>query len=53
MEIEWTKIAAIVTIGGLAGLLVVYGRADLGANLGMAILAYLFGNYQGRRAVAK
>jgi len=53
MEIDWVKIAAIVGISGLAALLIVYGKPELGANLGIAILAYLFGNYQGKRAAAK
>lgn len=53
MEVDYVKITAIVTIGVLAGLLVSVGRADLGANLGIAILAYLFGNYQGLKAAQR
>jgi len=52
MDIEWTKITAIICITVLAGLLVLSSRADLGANLAMAVLAYLFGNATGK-ALAK
>jgi len=53
LDSNLVKIAAIVTIGVLAGLLVSVTRADLGANLGIAILAYLFGNDQGKRAAQR
>lgn len=53
MDSNLVKISAIVTIGILAGLLVGVNRADLGANLGIAILAYLFGNAQGKATAIK